>query len=480
VRLDLPTLVLILGLTGLAQVAALCLQHRVNRAYRGIGWWLTGAVAMSAGFACLVLGGGVGIRWLGVFGNPLLMFARLCLLVGTRLFLGDRVRGARLWPILAGAVAVYYWFLFFAPSIGARTVVVSLTVAAFSLEIARRLLSARDARFAQAARFTAATFLVHGSFLVLVAGATLARGPIATYLDYSFFQSLVFVVPGVTSTLWTFGFILMMNQRLGAEHRANMDELRRAGEEKAALETRNRQLQKAEGLGRMAGAIAHHYNNQLQVVLGNLERLESASAGAEAGACLAKAKSSTERAAEMSRLLLLYLGQVVPDQALLDLSALCRSQLPALEATLPGRVRILPALPDGGPGIHANAGQIQRVMADLVRNAWEAIGEKAGEIRIGVGTTPAAALPERNRFPVGWQPVAPAYAWLEVRDDGGGIAPADLENLFDPFFSTKFAGRGLGLPVVLGIAQVHGGMVTVTTGVGVGSAFRIHLPLAGA
>jgi signal transduction histidine kinase len=375
-------------------------------------------------------------------------------------------------------VALYYWYLFFAPSIQARTVVVALAIAVFSLELARGLFAAPDARFAKAARFTAATFLAHGCFLLLVAGATLARGPIATYLDYSFFQSLVFVVPGLTSILWTYGFILMMSQRLDAEHLEDMAELRRAERENADLEKRNRQLQKAESLGRMAGAIAHHYNNQMQVVLGNLDRLEAAGAGAETGACLAHAKVSTEQAAQMSRLMLLYLGQATPGQALLDLAALCRNHLPDLEGALPGPVRLRIASPASGPWVHANAEQILQALANLARNAWEAMAAPDGEIQISVGDAPAAAIPVRNRFPIDWRPQAPAYAWLEVRDNGAGIAPADLENLFDPFFSTKFAGRGLGLPVVLGIVQAHGGAVTVTTGLNAGSTFRIHLPLA--
>ena len=82
-------------------------------------------------------------------------------------------------------------------------------------------------------------------------------------------------------------------------------------------------------------------------------------------------------------------------------------------------------------------------------------------------------------FPLDWQPPAPAYACLEMADEGRGIAAQEIENLFDPFFSSKFLGRGLGLPVVLGIARAHDGGVTVASEPGRGTVFRVFLPLVG-
>ena len=84
-----------------------------------------------------------------------------------------------------------------------------------------------------------------------------------------------------------------------------------------------------------------------------------------------------------------------------------------------------------------------------------------------------------HRFPVDWQPPGGVYASLAVADAGSGISAADLEKVFDPFFSTRFTGRGLGLPVVLGFVQAHGGAVSVASRPGQGSVFSVHFPVLG-
>jgi two-component system cell cycle sensor histidine kinase/response regulator CckA len=87
-------------------------------------------------------------------------------------------------------------------------------------------------------------------------------------------------------------------------------------------------------------------------------------------------------------------------------------------------------------------------------------------------------IPAVYRFPIGWQPQDHAYACLEVVDAGCGIADKDIENLFDPFFSSKFTGRGLGLSVVIGIVRPHSGVVTVESEPGRGSIFRVFIPVS--
>jgi CheY-like chemotaxis protein len=135
-------------------------------------------------------------------------------------------------------------------------------------------------------------------------------------------------------------------------------------------------------------------------------------------------------------------------------------------------------LPAPGPTVSTNANQIHQVLTNLVTNAWEAMPEARGRICVDLKAVAAAALPTAQRFPVDWQPKDPVYACLAVADTGSGIEQENVEQLFDPFFSTKFIGRGLGLSVVLGIVRAHHGALTVERESGRGSVFRVFLPVS--
>ena len=259
----------------------------------------------------------------------------------------------------------------------------------------------------------------------------------------------------------------------------NITERKKAEAEKAILEAQTRQLQKADSLGRMAGAIAHHFNNQLGVVIGNLEMaIDDLPHGAGPANRLTTAMQAAWKAAEMSGLMLTYLGQSFDKLEPLDLSDACRRGLPMLRAAMPGKVVLETDLPSPGPVISANENQIQQVLTNLVINAWEAIGEGQGAIHLSIKTISPAEIPAAYRLPIGWQSQDSAYAGMEVKDAGCGIADKDIEKLFDPFFSSKFTGRGLGLSVVLGIVKAHDGAVTVESEPGRGSTFRVFLPVS--
>jgi two-component system, cell cycle sensor histidine kinase and response regulator CckA len=259
----------------------------------------------------------------------------------------------------------------------------------------------------------------------------------------------------------------------------DITESKLAEQEQAKLEAQNRQLQKAEGLGRMAGAIAHHFNNYLTAVMGNLELAigDLSRGGAPAGK-LTDALQAAREAAKVSTLMLTYLGQPQARHEPLDLSEVCRRSLPMLRAAMPKDMVLATDLPSLGPTISANANQIQQVLTNLVTNAWEAGGGSRNAVHLTVKTVPLADIPASHRFPIGWRPHDSTYACLEVVDAGRGIADKDIEKLFDPFFSSKFTGRGLGLSVVLGIVRARGGAVTVETEPGRGSTFRVFLPLS--
>jgi CheY-like chemotaxis protein len=193
---------------------------------------------------------------------------------------------------------------------------------------------------------------------------------------------------------------------------------------------------------------------------------------------LLSAMQAASKAAEVSALMLTYLGQAPGKQEPMDLSEACRRDLILLQAAAPKGTLIKANLPASGPVIRSNAGQILRVLTNLITNAWEAACVSRRGIGLTVKTVSKSHLLAINGFPVDWEPRDPAYACLEIADAGCGIAEENFEKIFDPFFSTKFTGRGLGLPVVLGIVRAHHGVVTVESEPDRGSIFRVFFPVS--
>ena len=253
---------------------------------------------------------------------------------------------------------------------------------------------------------------------------------------------------------------------------------KRAEVEKAKLEVQNRQVHKSESLARMAGAIAHHFNNQLCVVMGNLElALDNLTGDAATRKHLDEAIRATRRSADVSGLLLTYLGQGTGSREPLDLSEVCGKNLPMLQAVIPENIAFEKALPATGPVVVANPNQMRKVLTQLIINGAEAIGDRNGKLTLAVKTILASAIPKANIAPIDWKPAADMYACLEVTDTGCGIAEQDMEKVFDPFFTTKFTGRGIGLAVVQGIVKACNGAISVESAKNHGSTFCIFLPL---
>lgn len=258
----------------------------------------------------------------------------------------------------------------------------------------------------------------------------------------------------------------------------DITERKQAEAEKVKLESQYRQLQKVESLGRMAGAIAHKFNNLLSVVMGNLEmamlRLPPDTKPLDN---LKEALKAAGRAAEVSGLMLTYLGQNPGRQETLDLAGTCNRMLPTLRAAIPKEAVLVTDLPAAGPLIRANEHHVQQLLLNLTTNAWEALERGSGAIRLIVSAVPAQEIPVTHRFPLDWQPEVDRYACLEVSDNGCGIAAADIDKLCDPFFTTKFTGRGLGLAVALGIVRSHLGAITIESETETGSRIRVFFPL---
>jgi two-component system, cell cycle sensor histidine kinase and response regulator CckA len=258
----------------------------------------------------------------------------------------------------------------------------------------------------------------------------------------------------------------------------DITERKQAEAEREKLQAQLTQAQKAESLGRMAGAIAHTFNNQLGVVIGNLDMvIEDLPRDAKPVTKLTAAMQGARKAAEVSSLMLTYLGQTASLHVPLDLSESCGQILPLLRAGTSHGLILKVNVPSPGPTVKANITQIQLMLTNLVTNAREAIGEKQGTVTLTIKTVPRTEISELHRYPTDWQAENAISVCLEVTDTGCGIASEAIDKIFDPFYSTKFTGRGLGLAVVSGIVRAHGGAITVASEEH-GSTFRVFLPLS--
>ena len=244
--------------------------------------------------------------------------------------------------------------------------------------------------------------------------------------------------------------------------------------ERLAAEEALRRASKEESLAVLAGGVAHDFNNLLAAILGHTA-LALAKLGPKSRARrhLEKAASTVERASALTRQMLGYSGRGHFVVRPTDLGALVRENLPLLEVTLPKSVRLESRLSPAVPLVDADVGQMQQVLMNLVINAAEAIGERGGTVRVSTDMQEVGAE-QGGRWAVSGQPLAPGpYVALEVRDDGPGMDAETQKRIFEPFYSTKFTGRGLGLAAVLGVMRGHRGGLSVESELAHGTVFRL-------
>ncbi len=240
------------------------------------------------------------------------------------------------------------------------------------------------------------------------------------------------------------------------------------------------QKQKMESLGVLAGGIAHDFNNLLTGILGNASlALETLQPGAAANRFLEEVVLASERAAHLTKQLLAYAGKGRFFLHSVDLSALVRDVSRLIQPSIPSHVTLRLELSEDMPSIQADDSQIQQLVMNLIINAAEAIpNDRAGQV---VVSTRTQHVDETYLARAGAAPdlVPGEYIAIQVRDDGVGMDQETLQRIFDPFFSTKFAGRGLGLAATQGIVKGHNGLMTVSTSPGHGSTFDVLFPAAG-
>ncbi len=254
---------------------------------------------------------------------------------------------------------------------------------------------------------------------------------------------------------------------------AQRRELERRAREEQALHS-----QRLESLGMLAGGIAHDFNNLLVGIMGSAELARTSLPRDSATRDhLDSILMSSERAAELCRQMLAYAGKAPFSTQSLDLRELVLSLESLLATSIDERINLDIDLSTDVQPIGADRAQIEQVVLNLVINAAEAIANQPGTISIRTGE----AVCDRDALaamPLSWDVEEGTFAFFEISDTGPGI-PEDIQpRIFDPFYTTKFLGRGLGLAAVFGILRRHGGFITVESSLASGSAFRVYLPLA--
>ncbi len=213
--LDIRTLILILGITQLIQVGVFLHQYRMVRAYPGVGWWLIGSTAATAGFAGMFLRQIPAIQSVAiVLQNGFVLVAVVFIYIGVQRFLGRRVRMAAIGAFVVAVVAAQAFFVYVHDDIATRAVIIAIALAATAGVTAHALFACEIPAVSGTARATAVVFLLHGAVFVHRAAMVVLGAPVADVFASTMFNALPYLDGVVVGLLWTVGLVLMINQRL--------------------------------------------------------------------------------------------------------------------------------------------------------------------------------------------------------------------------------------------------------------------------
>jgi PAS domain S-box-containing protein len=225
------------------------------------------------------------------------------------------------------------------------------------------------------------------------------------------------------------------------------------------LEARLRENQMLSAIGTLAGGVAHEFNNLMAGIQGAVEMLSlRAAEDPQARTYLDVIQRMGSRAVELTHQLLAYSRQGKYTPAVLSLRAVVNETVSVLRASLPSTVELVVSVEEGLPPVYADAAQMRQAVTGLCLNAAEAM-PGGGRIAVRAGREPGGSR-----------------VVLQVSDTGVGMGEETMSRIFEPFYSTKSAGRGMGLAAIRGIVENHGGEVAVSSRPGEGSTFSVLLP----
>lgn len=246
---------------------------------------------------------------------------------------------------------------------------------------------------------------------------------------------------------------------------------RRSFEEQEALGKQIQENRRYDSLGIMASGLAHDFNNLLTIILGHASIAKSKlGPGSAYVDHFDEIEVACQRAGALCNQLSAYAGVGRSSLGAIDLVELVRGSESLLRAEADG-TPLKFTYPDGPVAVHGEASQIRQAIRNAVQNAAEAVGRDGGPIEIDVAAPVVLSPGERDGFQLA--PQVGTYAIVAIRDRGAGMTGEVLERIVDPFFSTKFVGRGLGLAAVYGIQRRHRGGLRIASAVGRGTSVEL-------
>ena len=256
----------------------------------------------------------------------------------------------------------------------------------------------------------------------------------------------------------------------------DITELKRLEEERRALEAKVQHAQKLESLGILAGGIAHDFNNLLVGILGNASlALMDIPEGTPLHDTVADIETTALRAAELTTQMLAYSGKGRFVVRPVDLNVVAREMAQLLHTVISKRATLKLEFAPTLPPVVADSTQLRQIVMNLITNASDALGDESGRITLRTGVRDADRSYLRSAYIDDELPEG-SYTYLEVTDTGCGMDADTQSRIFEPFFSTKFTGRGLGLAATLGIVRGHRGTVKVESDVGRGTTITVLFP----
>jgi signal transduction histidine kinase len=473
--IDNRTLLLATSFAAGVSSLLMLLIRSLRRTYPGYLHWAAGLACIAAAAFLHGMRGVVPLVLTVVVGNALLCLGMLLYVGGVRLFCGLTWRLRVSLLALLAAVTGVAWFYFARPSEVPRAVILTVYQATLAAYAAFSLWRTAPAERRLSFDLTAAAFalLAAAFFFRLLAfpwipAQGLSLGPSAP--NTLFYLAMLLGTMGVV-----FGFFMLTHERLLEELRAAHDSLDTETSERLSIERRLAEARQLEMVGRLAGGVAHFFNNKLCVMNGYaaLLQIRRDLPADVLGMARHIEEAGLQMAAMTDRLLAFSRGKMLRS-ADVDLRVWLQGVEPRIRAIFPSPVHVNFEVPDEALTAYVEADELTRVVMRMAQNAREAMprGGLFG-VRLQRVEIDAAASVEAPGVPPG------CYACILFADTGIGMDEDTRRRVFEPFFSTKGLAKaeGLGLGSAFGFISQSGGTITVESAPGRGTTFRIYLPL---